>query len=45
MVIKNSRIKLSKSSQDDIYFDDKSNIYITDDNGRILKYKIDKLGI
>jgi uncharacterized protein YjiK len=38
------KIKLPKSAQEGICFDDKGNIYIADDNGRILKYKKDKLG-
>lgn len=47
--IKNSKIlqkiKLPKSAQEGICFDDKNNIYIADDNGRILKYKTKKLGL
>ena len=39
------KIKLPKSAQEGICFDDKNNIYIADDKGRILKYKKDKLGI
>jgi len=39
------KIKLPKSAQEGICFDDKNNIYIADDNGRVLKYKKDKLGI
>ena len=39
------KIKLDKSAQEGICFDNKNNIYIADDNGRILKYKKDKLGI
>jgi len=39
------KIKLKKSAQEGICFDDKNNIYIADDKGRILKYKKDKLGI
>ncbi len=39
------KIKLDKSAQEGICFDDNGNIYIADDNGRILKYKKDKLGI
>ena len=39
------KIKLDKSAQEGICFDDKNNIYIADDKGRILKYKRDKLGI
>ena len=33
------KTKLPKSAQEGICFDDKKNIYIADDNGRILKYK------
>lgn len=47
--IKNARtllkIKLPKSAQEGICFDDKNNIYIADDNGHILKYKTKKLGL
>jgi len=39
------KIKLKKSAQEGICFDDNNNIYIADDNGRILKYKANKLGI
>ena len=39
------KIKLPKSAQEGICFDDNNNIYIADDNGRILKYKANKLGI
>ena len=39
------KIKLPKSAQEGICFDDKENIYIADDNGRILKYKTKKLGL
>lgn len=39
------KIKLPKSAQEGICFDDNNNIYIADDNGRILKYKAKKLGI
>jgi len=39
------KIKLDKSAQEGICFDDKNNIYIADDNGAILKYKRKKLGI
>ncbi len=39
------KIKLAKSAQEGICFDDEGNIYIADDNGRILRYKKDKLGI
>lgn len=39
------KIKLPKSAQEGICFDDKNNIYIADDNGRILKYKTKKLGL
>ena len=39
------KIKLKKSAQEGVCFDDKNNIYIADDKGRILKYKKDKLGI
>ncbi len=47
--IKNNRtikkIKLKKSAQEGICFDEKDNIYIADDNGYILKYKAKKLGL
>ena len=39
------KIKLPKSAQEGICFDDNGNVYIADDKGRILKYKKDKLGI
>jgi len=39
------KIKLPKAAQEGICFDDSNNIYIADDNGRILKYKANKLGI
>ena len=39
------KVKLKKSAQEGICFDDNGNVYIADDNGRILKYKKDKLGI
>ncbi len=39
------KIKLPKSAQEGICFDDKNNIYIADDNGQILKYKTKKLGL
>ena len=39
------KIKLPKSAQEGICFDDNNNIYIADDNGRILKYKKKKLNI
>ena len=40
-----NKIKLDKSAQEGICFDDKGNIYIADDDGAILKYKVKKLGI
>ncbi|MGB5867541.1 MAG: SdiA-regulated domain-containing protein [Arcobacteraceae bacterium] len=39
------KIKLDKSAQEGICFDNDKNIYIADDNGAILKYKRKKLGI
>lgn len=39
------KIKLPKAAQEGICFDDNGNVYIADDNGRILKYKKDKLEI
>ncbi len=39
------KIKLKKSAQEGICFDEKDNIYIADDNGRVLKYKAKKLGL
>ena len=39
------KIKLPKSAQEGICFDNKKNIYIADDNGRVLKYKKEKLDI
>jgi len=39
------KIKLPKSAQEGICFDNHGNIYIADDNGRVLRYKKDKLGI
>jgi len=39
------KIKLPKSAQEGICFDDKDNVYIADDNGQILKYKTKKLGL
>lgn len=47
--IKNNKIikeiKLPKSAQEGICFDNKNNIYIADDNGAILKYKKKKFDI
>jgi len=40
----NKTIKLPKSAQEGVSFDEKY-VYIADDNGRILRYKKDKLGI
>ncbi|MEA3331950.1 MAG: SdiA-regulated domain-containing protein [Campylobacterota bacterium] len=39
------KIKLPKSAQEGICFDENNNLYIADDNGRVLKYKAKKLGI
>ncbi|MGB3750697.1 MAG: SdiA-regulated domain-containing protein [Arcobacteraceae bacterium] len=39
------KIKLQKSAQEGIAFDDENNIYIADDTGRVLKYKQSELGI
>ena len=39
------KIKLPKSSQEGICFDDKNNIFIADDDGQILKYKAKELGL
>ena len=39
------KIKLKKSAQEGICFDDKNNIYIADDKGNILKYKAKSLGL
>jgi uncharacterized protein YjiK len=39
------KIKLPKSAQEGICFDDNGNIYIADDNGRVLRYKATKLGL
>ena len=39
------KIKLPKSAQEGIAFDDENNIYIADDKGRVLKYKRIELGI
>lgn len=38
-------IKLPKSAQEGICFDDKNNLYIADDNGKILKYTTKQLGL
>ncbi|DAB28895.1 MAG TPA: hypothetical protein CFH84_12485 [Sulfurimonas sp. UBA12504] len=38
-------IKLPKSAQEGICFDDKNNLYIADDEGKILKYTTKKLGL
>jgi uncharacterized protein YjiK len=38
-------IKLPKSAQEGICFDDKNNLYIADDNGKILKYTTQQLGL
>lgn len=40
-----NKIKLPKSAQEGICFDNAKNIYIADDNGQILRYKVKKLGI
>lgn len=40
-----NKVKLPKSSQEGICFDNDKNIYIADDNGQILRYKVKKLGI
>lgn len=37
------KIKLPKSAQEGICFDDDGNIYIADDNGAVLRYKVKKL--
>lgn len=34
-----SKIKLPKAAQEGVCFDNKGNMYIADDNGRVLKYK------
>ena len=39
------KIRLKKSAQEGICFDDEDNIYIADDNGKILKYKAKDLGL
>ena len=39
------KVKLPKSAQEGICFDDKENVYIADDNGHVLKYKIKELGL
>lgn len=39
------KIKLPKAAQEGICFDDKNNVFIADDNGQVLKYKIKKLGL
>lgn len=39
------KIKLPKSAQEGISFDDKENIYIADDKGQIIKYKAKNLGL
>ena len=39
------KIKLDKSAQEGICFDNDGHIYIADDNGAILRYKTKKLGI
>jgi uncharacterized protein YjiK len=39
------KIKLPESAQEGIYFDGENNVYIADDNGRILRYKTKKLGL
>lgn len=39
------KVKLPKSAQEGICFDEKNNIYIADDNGAILKYKAKDLGL
>ncbi|MDD2789187.1 MAG: SdiA-regulated domain-containing protein [Sulfurimonas sp.] len=38
-------IKLPKSSQEGICFDERDNLYIADDKGKILRYKRKKLGL
>jgi len=47
--IKNNKniktIKLKKSAQEGICFDDEGNVYIADDKGRVLRYEKSKLGI
>ncbi len=40
-----NKIKLAKSAQEGICFDNDGNIYIADDNGQILRYEAKKLGI
>jgi len=39
------KIKLPKSAQEGICFDENGYVYIADDNGRVLRYKAKKLGI
>jgi uncharacterized protein YjiK len=39
------KIKLPKSAQEGICFDNNGYVYIADDKGRVLRYKKDKLGI
>jgi len=39
------KVKLPKSAQEGICFDDEGYIYIADDNGRVLRYKREKLDI
>jgi len=38
-------IKLKKFAQEGVCFDNKENLYIADDNGRVLKYKAKELGL
>ena len=38
-------IKLKKFAQEGVCFDNKENLYIADDNGRVLKYKVKELGL
>ncbi|MDQ7046975.1 MAG: SdiA-regulated domain-containing protein [Sulfurovum sp.] len=39
------KIKLKKGAWEGIAFDDKGHVYLADDNGRVLKYKIKSLGL
>ncbi|MEA1954587.1 MAG: SdiA-regulated domain-containing protein [Campylobacterota bacterium] len=39
------KIKLEKGAWEGIAFDDKSNLYLADDNGRVVKYKKKALGL
>ena len=39
------KVKLPKSAQEGLCFDDENNVYIADDNGQVLKFKTTELGL